>query len=362
MKLREPFVINDQSFTRSELVRHGNRIVSDESSMEWERDIYRFILDFLDEKVHLTQKTSGTTGDPKSIVMDRDAMLASAGMTLEHFGIRPGARALLCLPVHYIAGKMMIVRALAGNLTLVCLEPSGSPLKGAEISFDFAAMVPLQVYESINDGSLEDRDATLLIGGGEVSKNLRNSLAAFRHLKTFETFAMTETYSHFAVRKINGSDPDSRFRIMKGVSIATDERGCLNVSMDGITPEPVLSNDLVRIYDDNSFKWLGRFDNVIKSGGIKIIPELLEARITELTGIQSIILGFPDEKLGKKLVLVFETTEKDPGINNFRNLFTKNLQKYELPKEIFAVKEFPRNSGMKVDREALAGLLKKKHP
>jgi len=340
---------------------------------EWKEKLYHFIADLLQEDRPIVQQTSGTTGDPKVYALDRTAMLHSAKMTLSFFGLTPGNTALLCLPTDYIAGKMMVVRAFTGKLQLVTTEPSGNPLNDLRQPVDFAAMVPLQVFEALKTpGKLNETIGILLIGGGEISENLREEIQQLDKVQVYESFAMTETLSHFALRRLNGPEADVFFRTLEGVSVGSDDRGCLTVSIEGITPGTIQTNDLVRIHAPGAFEWLGRYDNVIKTGGINVIPEKIETIARELTGREAVVVPLPDNRLGQRLVLVLEgdepgntdTSGNETGISDsfrkdsvtFKSLqeaLKTRLEKQEIPKEIRFLTKLPRNRSMKIDRLAV---------
>jgi O-succinylbenzoic acid--CoA ligase len=282
-------------------------------------------------------------------------MEASARNTLDFFRLRPGDRALLCLPVDYVAGKMMVVRALAGGLDLLLREPAGRPLKNVRDTADFAAMVPLQVHNSMEAGDRLSLISTLLVGGGEIHPVLLEKLVALERPVVYESFAMTETYSHFALRRVNGPVPELEFRLLEGVEIRADDRGCLVVDVPGVTGGPVVSRDLVEIAaDSRSFRWLGRHDNVINTGGIKVLPELLEQRIRALIGKECLLLPLPDPKLGQKMVLLVEA----PGpVREWEALLRDKLAPYEVPRQILTTGRIPRNASFKPDRTAARKLI-----
>jgi len=307
----------------------------------------------------IDQKSSGTTGDPKVFNLDRKAMETSARKTLAFFGLEKGDRVLLCLPVDYIAGKMMVVRALVGGLDLALTEPSSRPLEKMEGDFRFVPMVPLQVLESLKAGDDLEPCGILLIGGGELPDSGRKQLMSFSHPAVYESFGMSESYTHFALRKINGPEGSEWFRVLEGVRISADSRSCLVLDMPGVTTGEVVSNDLVEIVADGSgFRWLGRYDNVINTGGIKVIPELLEQRISALLQTTCLLLPLPDEKLGQKMVLMVEWTVSAPPDAEWERLFREQLAPHEVPKQIIPVNEIPRNTSFKPDRqEALKMIL-----
>lgn len=354
MELAETLYIEGRPYSQRELLLFSREAMQDPALPEWRKEIYSFLQLFLDpSEGEISQKTSGTTGDPKEHQLQRHKMLISARRTLDFFKLQPGDRALMCLPIRYVAGKMMMVRALLGGLDLVMVEPSGRPLKEVSGSLTFGAMVPLQVHESLAHGDQLSRMETLIIGGGALPSSSLEILKDMSAPAVYETFAMTETYTHFALRRINGAQADHAFSLLEGVSVQLDPRGCLEVSYPGITSGTIASNDLVEISPSGSgFKWLGRIDNVINSGGIKIIPELLEQGIREWLGHDCLILSEPDEKLGESLVLVVESVAPEPPVDMWMEVLQSKLSAYEVPKRIVTIGEIPLNTSFKPDRQA----------
>jgi O-succinylbenzoic acid--CoA ligase len=354
-----PYRINGIPCNREDLGALCRRKALEPGVPDWERKVYAFIYQFQTTgSGPILQRTSGTTGDPREYKLDRGAMVASALKTLDYFGLQPGDRALLCLPVDYVAGKMMVVRALVGGLDLHLREPSGRPLEEVTGSFDFAAMVPLQVQGSLEAGDGLSSVRTLLVGGGELHPSLRTRIEGMETPAVFESFAMTETCTHFALRRINGAAPDPDFRLLEGVEVRTDERGCLVVNVPGVTNGSVVSNDLVEIGKDGlGFTWLGRFDHVIKTGGIKVIPEVLEKRIKDLLGPECLLLSLPDEKLGQRLVLLAEYSGPGAPVQEWADLLREKLAPHELPRQILTTDEIPRNASLKPDRIAARKLI-----
>ncbi|MFC2090166.1 AMP-binding protein [Bacteroidota bacterium] len=350
MKRFEPYILNNKKYPHDEFLEFLKTKLESSETKSYELKLYRFILDFFDEKVELEQFTSGTTGEPKRFVLRREAMISSAERTIEYFNLSSGNSILLCLPVNYIAGKMVVVRALVGGLNLITVEPKGNPLEGLTDPIDFVAMVPLQVFEAIKNPKSFRRIRTLIIGGGEIRPQIRAKIRTIKDCKIYESFALTETYTHFAIRRLNGFLPEHSFTAMKDVQIDTDERGCLLVNIPGVTEEYVICNDMVEIVDNQHFRWLGRFDNIINSGGIKIIPEELEIKIQGILGIAVILIGIPDEKLGQKLVLVAECSDENADKSHWKEKLKSSLLKHEFPREFFCIRQFPRNKSMKLSR------------
>jgi O-succinylbenzoic acid--CoA ligase len=360
-----PYTIDGRNYSREELRTFCHMKIHNGKNPDWYRKVFQFIQLFLDpDSGTMLQRSSGTTGDPKEFELQRQAMEASAIKTLWFFKLKPGDRVLLCLPVDYIAGKMMVVRALVGGLDLVLTEPSSRPLKSAEGSFSFVPMVPLQVVESLKAGDNLSRCGTLLIGGGELPVSLKTRVLELSNLKVYESFGMSETYTHFALRRINGSERESSFHLLEGALISRDSRACLVVDLPGVTPGPVISNDLVEIGPGGDrFTWLGRYDNVINTGGIKVIPEILEERIGKLLGTSVLLLPVEDEQLGQKMVLLVEgTLAEDPSAlkkteDLLKSKLATVLSSHELPRQLILVSQIPRNASFKPDRKAAVALL-----
>lgn len=359
MKQEETYHIEGSIFSREALLAHCHMMVHDCNNPDWYRKVFQFIALYLNPAAGpIFQRSSGTTGDPKEFELDRRAMEASAQKTLFFFKLKPGDRVLLCLPVDYIAGKMMVVRALVGRLDLVLGEPSSRPLKDVDGFFRFVPMVPLQVHESLKAGDGLASCGTLLIGGGTLSPSLRAQLESTDFCEIFESFGMSETYTHFALRRVNDPHAEESFSLLEGTLINTDARGCLVVELPGITKHPVQTNDLVEISKDRTrFLWLGRFDNVINTGGIKVIPEILEQRITSLLHLTCLVLHQSDEKLGQKLVLMLEWNGEDAPLAAWQKLLKQHLAPHEIPKYYVLVPEIPRNASFKPDRRAAMKLV-----
>jgi len=361
MELSRHFILNDRKYSREELIEYSGEVVRSDYEEDWNKALFRFIRDFLDEKICIRQLTSGTTGPAKSVELSRSAMVRSSMMTLESFGLAHGDSALLWLPVDYIAGKMMVVRALVGGLNLLTHKPSGDPMGSFDGNVDFAAMVPLQLYESLKEPERLTRIKKLLIGGGEISRSMRDELIRISTPEIFETFGMSETYTHFAFRRISGTDPQTCFKVLKGISIELDSRGCLVVDVPGVTVGKVVTNDQARLCGQDEFEWLGRFDNLINSGGIKINPEKLEEKIRKILdiGLEIVVSGIPDQRLGEKVVLVIQSSQdsEDLPLADWFSSLRKTLQKPELPGAVYIIPEFPRNEAMKILRKKIRNII-----
>jgi O-succinylbenzoic acid--CoA ligase len=360
MELKEGFRLDGVPHNRESLVRYCHDTLNRPGIPGWRKELCLFMHHWFDPAVPvIEQQTSGSTGKPRKHLFYREAMVRSAQNTLTQFNLQTGERVLLCLPIRYIAGKMMVVRAMVGGLDLVTVEPSGRPMTGWEGNVSFAAMVPIQVHESLHHGDDLSPVGILLIGGGEIHPTMRQHLAGMERPGIYESFAMTETCTHFALRRINGTDPDLLFLPMQGVSVSQDHRGCLVVNVDGVTGGPVTTNDLVEIEPHGKgFKWLGRVDHVINSGGIKIIPEILEQKIRAALGLDCLVLPEKDARLGNRLLLVIESEKSDPPVEQWLQSLREVLPTYEVPRRILTVPRIPRNPSFKPDRKETLRLVR----
>jgi len=319
----------------------------------WELNFYRLILDFLSEQEFILQQTSGSTGSPKTILLSKQAMLKSAENTIDFFNLGENQAAVLCLPIKYIAGKMMIVRAFLAEMNLILIEPASLPDFSNSGKIDFCAMVPMQAAKLLEQNKWPDIK-TLILGGAETNPGLTEKLQSVE-TAIFETYGMAETCSHVALKQLNGKFPQTVFTALPGINIATDEKECLVIDASFL-PKKICTSDRVEMVAPNQFKWLGRIDNIINSGGIKIQPEILEKEIGGILQKPCVILGKPDELLGQKVVLIVETSVPDDPKHILAKL-ALFIDKKMLPKTIRFLNEFPRNKSFKIDRNLLKEMI-----
>lgn len=347
------FTLNNNYYTAKELINFCNNEIIAQNAQVWQLDIYKFILDFMDNSEYIFQKTSGTTGIPKIIKLSKQALFESAKRTTAFFQLKESELAILCLPINYIAGKMMVVRALFARLNLVIIEPCGTPDFSGLGKIDFCALVPMQAANLI-EKDLWPHFKTVILGGAETNSRLIKSLQEVE-TDVFETYGMAETCSHIALKRLNGKHTEDYFTVLPDIKLSVDERACLNINTPFLSEE-IKTNDCVELISKNKFKWLGRFDNVINSGGIKIQAEELEKQIQEILQIPCAISGKPDELLGQKIVLILESNKKIDSIDILK-LLTPYFNKRMLPKSIIWIKELPQNPSFKIDRIKLKELI-----
>lgn len=307
---------------------------------EQEKAIGDFLLDWFDEKSYIDLKTSGTTGTPKIIRKSKQALVNSALATGDFFGLKPGDTALCCLPVEFIAGKMMLVRSFILGLAIDFVSPNSEPLTHLDKEYDFVAMVPLQVENSLNE---LHKVKKLIIGGAKLNESLAKKLVNIK-TEVYETYGMTETITHIAAKKVG----EQAFSVLPNVQISQNENNCLVIDAPQVSEERLFTNDLVQIINDYQFVLLGRIDNVVNSGGVKLIPEKIEEKLADAIHARFFVGGIPDAVLGEKLVLVIEGKDQD-----LDEVIFAVLDKFEKPKGIFFVPEFETTASGKVKRKAI---------
>lgn len=310
-----------------------------------------FLLDWLNEKEYVEVKTSGSTGPPKKIRIKKEFMINSARATGRYFDLPAGTTALHCLPVNFIAGKMMLVRAMVLGWHLDLEIPKANPLDRIFKIYDFCAMTPFQLDNSLSRLHLIRK---LIVGGGSVSVNLRDLVQGIG-TQVYETYGMTETVSHIAARHINSKESQGAplpFTTLPHVSVSTDPRSCLVIDAPHFAEETLVTNDVVELLSEKSFIWKGRFDNVINSGGIKIYPEEVEAKLEPIIGHRFFITSLPDPALGEMLVLMVESEFSEVALSNLEREIKAchKLGPYEVPKKIYFVEKFEETANGKIHR------------
>ena len=330
------FKLNGFHLNREDLCRVAYSFIKE--GEEFEKPVGNFLLDWFDSKPYLEVQSSGTTGTPKLIRIDQEAMVNSALATGDFFDLQPGNKALHCLPVKYVAGKMMLVRAMILGLDLDFVAPSLQPLENNETVYDFVAMVPIQAQHSLKQLKLVKK---LIVGGAKMHKTLETALSKLDTI-VYETYGMTETITHIAAKRAG----ENAFTVLPNVTISYDDRNCMVIHAPRISNEVIQTNDIVELINENQFIFLGRYDNVINSGGIKLIPEQIEEKLSTKIENRFYVIGKPDKDLGEKLILVIEgeKQEIDPAIFDV-------LDKYEKPKEIVFVPKFKDTITSKILRK-----------
>ncbi|MCZ4318706.1 AMP-binding protein [Aequorivita viscosa] len=348
--LHPKFKFNGEAFSSAEaLAKRAKRLF--EAGKNDESAIGKFILEWLDEHDFIIVKTSGSTGVPKEIKLQKKHVFNSAEATVNYFDIKEETKALLCLPAEYIAGKMMLVRAMIAGWNLHTATPGRNPLENQNGDFDFTAMVPYQVFHSLAD---LHKVKKLIIGGGAVPWKLEEQLQALP-TKIFATYGMTETISHIAARPINGTEKSTLFTALPKVDFSQNENGCLQINASEISEELVVTNDVVELISSTSFKFLGRIDNVINTGGVKVHPEMIEEKLSLHINTPFFIASETDEALGERVILVVEGNNTSKP-EDYLDVFGK-LSAYEKPKKIYNTPQFIYTETGKIKRAEVLKML-----
>lgn len=314
-----------------------------------------FIREWNDASEYVEVQTSGSTGTPKIIKAEKKKMVASAEMTCDFLGLKENDSALLCMSLKHIGAKMMVVRAIVRKLKLIEVAVSGHPLAELSCAPDFAAMVPLQVYNSLQneeEKKLLFQIKNLIIGGGPINKKMETELKDAPN-NIWSTYGMTETLSHIALRKINGNDASEWYKPFNKVSLQLTEHQTLRIIAPKLCDTPLDTNDIAEINSDGHFRIIGRKDNTIISGGIKIQAEEVE-RLLGIDADHSFAIGgLPDEKFGQ--ILVALTT---PEFEDTLKSKIPFLPKYFQPKKLFLTEQIPTTENGKIDRKKIREILK----
>ncbi len=348
------FILNGRQVNLEEIIKDFPETVN---LTDFEYRVLSVLRDWMTGKSIFTFKTSGSTGPPKEITFTSEQIKASAMRTIRALGLKPKMTALACLNPEFIAGYMMLVRAMEGELELIATEPKSNPLillAQNHLPIDFAAMTPGQVMRCADETPEKLNEIkVLLIGGAGLHLDLENKLEKFQG-KIFHSYAMTETITHVALREINQIEKPNHYEAMEGVSFEQAEDDCLIVH-DKLLDISVKTNDLVELFDDRRFCLIGRVDHVVNSGGIKIQLETLEkmisARLSELGSQANIcLIGMPDKVLTNKLVLLIESNASSLDIPGMADDLKSSLPKYHDPKHIILVPKLFQTSSGKIDR------------
>jgi o-succinylbenzoate---CoA ligase len=325
---------------------------------DFESQTLQFIRDWLNGVENFILKTSGSTGEPKQITITRDQMTQSARATEKALELKAGYRSLICLDTRFIAGKMMIVRSLVTDMRMEIHEPHRNPFADLNESnqIDFIALVPYQVEEILNSPKARvfNKVRTVIIGGAQLSLSATEKIKRYC-CQAYITYGMTETISHIALNRLNDQTENNVFEILPNVRIWVDSRGCLNIETPYLEEE-VVTNDLVEIISLKKFRWLGRLDNAINTGGSKVHPEKIEYQIEKIFKSLNVvknffIAGLSDYKYGQAVTLFIEGAPDDVIGVDLENRLKSQLERYERPRKIIYLHRFLYTSTDKLDRK-----------
>jgi o-succinylbenzoate---CoA ligase len=315
----------------------------------WAADVIQFLKEFLagDE---VSCFTSGTTGAPKRIAFKQEQLIGSAKNTLSFFELQKGYKALLPLSCKYIAGKMMVVRALVGKMNLTVIEPVSNLQDVIIDDYDFSVVIPMQIqpYLVSENNETLSKLGKILLGGSEISQNIIEGLNKLK-IPAWSSFGMTETMSHFALRELSPNEQES-YECLPGFEISAKFNGQLKLKNRDLGITEIQTNDVVKIFPNGRFLWRGRADNVVNSGGVKLFPESIEQKFKKLfSNLPAFVISaLPDSRLGQRLVLYYEgnmflSTKERTSLKG-------QFEKYECPREFISIKKFERTNSGKIIR------------
>lgn len=309
-----------------------------------------FLAEWFDDSDTLQVHTSGSTGTPKQLRVEKQRMMNSAMLTLSFLHLREEDTAMLCMPLQYIAGKMVVVRALVGGLNLIPVAPCGHPMQSLSQTPVFSAMIPMQVFNSLQvpeEAEKLSRIRHLIIGGGAVDEELGKQLRSFPHA-VWSTYGMTETLSHIALRRLNGPEASEWYTPFSNVSLTLSADQTLIIDAPPVSPIRLVTNDIVEFNPQGQFRILGRKDNTINTGGVKVQIEQVEARLKPLLPFAFQITAAPDSKFGERIVLLIQS-ENPVTEENLHEAF-RQLPPYWRPKQIICLPQLPLTGSGKPDR------------
>ena len=307
----------------------------------------------------LVLSTSGSTGLTKEVIINKEEAVLSAKRTIEYFSLKQGDAALLCIDCRFVGGFMMIVRSIVAGMNMIVMEPTANPLTSLKPDQypSFIALVPLQLASSLKILNKKDHKTSnlkgIIVGGAPIDSAILKAVRAIDE-PIYQTFGMTETISHIALRKISGKDHSDVYTLLPGIMIKSDKEKRLLINLG--EGEWINTNDIVEILEKGNFKWLGRIDNVINSGGVKINPEVIESEIgTVLKEIgfegRHFAAGMSDPKLSEKVVLVVEGEISDDAKESLLLILKKRLPRYYSPKEVICFEKFIETENGKIKRQ-----------
>ena len=309
--------------------------------------LHPFLIEWKNKSTIVSTHTSGSTGIPKKIDIEKKHMIASAKATIDYFKLKEGNTFLICLPIKSIGGKMMLIRSLLLKGKIILIKPGKNPIENLNVNVDFCAVTPMQLINCLKDEFKLNYIDKLIIGGAPLSHSIIEVLKPLK-TKCYHTFGMTETISHIAVKKLNNTETIEDFRCLNHVQISSNTEGNLIVKSNKIGIESITTSDVVEITGNKTFKWIGRVDNIVNSGGVKISPESIEKELAKILPIDTFFTtSISDLELGEKLILISKSKNKLTTIFKAIQCISDKILR---PKSIYIIDDFEYTLSSKINR------------
>ncbi len=323
--------------------------------------------------------TSGSTGEPKAVELSAAALTASASASLRHIGAGPGERWLCCLPTFHIAGIGVLVRSLISGLEPV-IVPAVTPEILAASGCVHVSMVPTQLRRLLDAGAPPGLVGTVLLGGAASSDALLAQARA-GGWRVATTYGMSETcggcvydgvpLDGVSVRLGPGLSGADAGLSGADAGLSGADAGPIQISgpvlFSGYLGQPGLragalrdgwfhTADLGWWRADGTLAIRGRADDVINTGGEKVVPGEVEAVLGTCEGVADVVvLGIPDAEWGEAVTafVVVADPAVPPDLEQLRTRVREAVSVYAAPKRVVVVPEFPLLPSGKPDRAAL---------
>lgn len=350
MNLPKEIKLNGVTYTPSTIAHFASTATDDKSEA-----MYHEVIDFLnqwyDDNDVVMVRTSGSTGVPKLLAVKKIHMYNSARLTCSFFSIEEHSNALLCMPAHYIAGKMMLVRAMVSRCNLWVIAPCGNPFKSFSKPLDFLPIVPLQLFNTLQHEEEVERllkVSKIMIGGGAIDSEIEKQLNGLTN-EFYSSYGMTETVSHIAIRRLNGKGKSEWYTPLPQVEVSKTIDGGLCVHAPLVCDKKLMTNDIIELMSDGRFRIIGRMDNIINSGGVKLQIELIETKLKSFIKLPFAITYRSDARLGSAVTLLIANSDstKVPTLEQLK----QQLPPYEVPQSIYLVDKIPTTETGKTKRQ-----------
>lgn len=275
-------------------------------------ELVSFVRNIVENPEEIKVQSSGSTGKPKVFTFTYQQYRASANISIRYFGLKEGMSCLLPMSLKHIGAQLMLVRAFETKMKIDIVTASSDLSDFLQSGYDFVPMVPTQFlmsYES--NSSCFQKVKTVLLGGSSITQDVQE-IAKRLPTQVFSSYGMTETLTHVGVKEL--SSKENNYQILPGFKLSLNESNCLEIEAPHFS-EKQITNDVARL-NGNSFEILGRLDNVIITGGLKVQAEEVEKKLADELNQTFYVSSSADSKWGQVLTLVLSKSLNEVQ-NNF---------------------------------------------